>query len=190
MKKLESTLVNMFLVLTIISLISAAALAFTYAQTEPILEEQARQTQVRAVARVLPEFDNAPTEEVLTLDEFPGVELYPATRNGEPVGIAVRTWSGAGYGGEIRLMIGFGPDGAITGTSVLSHTETPGLGAKMSEESFQAQFVGMNPGTAPLAVVKDGGAVDAITAATISSRAFCDAATRAYEAANAAGGIR
>lgn len=190
MKKLESTLVNMFVVLTMISLVSAAALAFTYGQTKPILDEQARQAQNRAVARVLPEFDNAPTEEAFAVDGFPGVELYPATRGGEPVGVAVRTYSGNGYGGEVRLMIGFAPDGTITGTSVLSHSETPGLGAKMTEESFQAQFVGMNPGTAPLAVVKDGGAVDAITAATISSRAFCDAATRAYEAANAAGGIR
>jgi len=189
-KKLESTLLNMFVVLTVISLISAAALAFTYAQTKPILDEQARQAQIQAVARVLPEFDNAPTEEVFTADGFPGVELYPATSGGESVGIAVRTWSDAGYGGEIRLMVGFGPDGTITGTSVLSHAETPGLGATMTEASFQEQFVGMNPGTEPLMVTKDGGSVDAITAATISSRAFCDAATRAYEAALAAGGIR
>lgn len=190
MKKLESTLPNMFVVLTLISLISAAALAFTYSQTKPILDEQARLAQIAAVSQVLPDFDNAPTEEQFPADGYPGLELFPATRGGEPVGVAVRTYSSNGYGGEVRLMVGFDAQGTITGTSVLAHSETPGLGAKMTEQSFQGQFVGINPGSEPLMVTKDGGSIDAITAATISSRAFCDAVTRAYEAAIAAGGIR
>ncbi|MCG8401928.1 MAG: RnfABCDGE type electron transport complex subunit G, partial [Firmicutes bacterium] len=105
---------------------------------------------------------------------------------GEPVGIAVRTFSPDGYGGEIRLMVGFDTEGVVTGTSVLSHTETPGLGAKMTEESFQAQFRGIDPAREPLAVVKDGGTIDALTAATISSRAFVEAINLAWRVVDAA----
>jgi len=86
-------------------------------------------------------------------------------------------------------MIGFDASGVIQGATVLSHTETPGLGAKMTGAEFLEQFSGFDPGSQQLKVVKDGGAVDAITAATISSRAFCDAAQRAYDAV-AQGGER
>jgi len=77
-------------------------------------------------------------------------------------------------------MAGFMPDGTIAGISVLDHKETPGLGTKMTEPGFKGQFTGKNPGEFMLKVKKDGGQVDAITAATISSRAFCDAVQRAY----------
>ena len=182
MKKLESTLPNMFLVLTAIALISAAGLGFTYAKTKPILDELARQRQIAAVAEVVPEFDNTPTEEAFTVQDFPDLELYPATRNGERVGTAVRSYSPNGYGGTISVMVGFGPDGTITGSAVLHHAETPGLGAKMTEEPFKGQFVGMTARDGDLAVAKDGGSVDAITAATISSRAYVDAINRAWHA--------
>ena len=188
MKKLESTLPNMFIVLTLIALVSAAALAFTYGQTKPILDEQARQKQIQAVAAVIPaEFDNEPTEETVTVDEYPGVEIYPAEQGGNRVGTAVRSYSDDGYGGTVTVMVGFDTDGEITGTTVLSHAETPGLGAKMTEESFREQFVGMTVDDR-LQVAKDGGRVDAITAATITSRAFCDAVNRAWAAVQAAGG--
>jgi electron transport complex protein RnfG len=77
-------------------------------------------------------------------------------------------------------MAGFKPDGTIIGISVLNHKETPGLGTKITEPEFKEQFTGKNPGEFILKVKKDGGQVDAITAATISSRAFCDAIQRAY----------
>lgn len=188
MKKLESTLPNMFIVLTVIALISAAALAFTYGQTKPILDEQARQKQIQAVSDVIPgAFDNEPTAEAITVDGFEGVEIYPAKEGGALIGTAVRTSSSEGYGGTVTIMVGFDPQGEITGTTVLAHTETPGLGAKMTERSFREQFVGM-AADGGIAVEKDGGGVDAITAATISSRAFCDAINRAWDAIQAAGG--
>ncbi len=188
MKRLESTLLNMFLVLTVIALISAAALAATYNVTRPILDEQARQRQIEAVTTVIPvPFDNAPTEEALSPTDYPGIEIYPARQGGQPVGTAVRSYSNDGYGGTITIMVGFDQDGAVTGTAVLSHMETPGLGAKMTEESFRSQFQGktVNDG---LAVRKDGGEIDSLTAATITSRAFCDAINRAWSAVEAAGG--
>lgn len=188
MKKLESTLPNMFVVLTVISLLSAAALAVTYNVTRPVLEEQMRQRQIAAVAAVVPAFDNVPTEEVIAVAEA-GVEVYPATSGGQRIGTAVRSFSTGGYGGRITVMVGFDPSGVITGAQVLSHTETPGLGAKMTEAAFLDQFLGLNMTDGPIAVAKDGGEVDAITAATISSRAFVDAVNRAWRAVEEAGGV-
>lgn len=185
MKKLESTLPNMFLVLTLIALISAAALGFTYAQTKPILDEQARQREIEAVANVVPEFDNNPTDESMTLEEFPNMEIYPAIRGGERVGTAVRSYSSNAYGGDLRIMVGFNRDGEITGSTVLEHAETPGLGAKLTEESFREQFLDRQPDSQELAVTQDGGEIDSITAATISSRAFVEAVNRAWDAVEA-----
>jgi electron transport complex protein RnfG len=186
MKKLESTLPNMFIVLTAIALISAIALAYTYRQTKPVLDEQARRRQIQAVAQVTPEFDNLPTEEARTVAEFPDVVIYPAVRDGGRVGTAVRSYSENGYNGRIEVMVGFDETGEITGTTVLTHTETPGLGAKLTDESFRSQFVGMQPNDAGLTVESDGGEVDSITAATISSRAFVEAINRAWRAVEAA----
>jgi electron transport complex protein RnfG len=185
MKKLESTLPNMFLVLTLIALVSAAALGFTYAQTKPILDEQARQREIQAVANVVPEFDNNPTEESITMPEYPNLQIYPATRGGNRVGTAVRSFSSNAYGGELRIMVGFNQDGEITGSTVLEHAETPGLGAKLTEEPFREQFLNRRPQSQALAVEKDGGEIDSITAATISSRAFVEAVNRAWEAVEA-----
>ncbi len=178
----------MFIVLTAISLVSGAALAFTYGRTKPVLEELNRRKKVQAVAEVVEGFTNVPTDDAYILGDFPGLELYPAFDGGTDVGTAVRSFSPNGYGGPVEIMIGFDADGVITGVSVLSHTETPGLGAKMTEPGFLSQFMGFDPGRATLAVTKDGGDIDALTAATISSRAFCEAAQRAWSAVQAGGG--
>ena len=182
MKKLESTLPNMFIVLTVIALLSGSLLALTYAQTAPILEEQARQRRVRAVAEVVPEFDNAPTEESFAPENDPGTEIFPARRGSQLVGNAVRVRTEAGYGGTIEVMVGFDADGAVSGVSILSHKETPGLGAKITDSAFRRTFEGLHPGEETVAVVQDGGTVDSITAATISSRAVADAVQRGWNA--------
>ena len=100
--------------------------------------------------------------------------------NGNFQGAAVKTNEG-GFGGKIDMMVGFLADGTIKGTSVLSHAETPGLGANMTGK-FKDQFVDKNPASYKLTVTKDGGDVDAITAATITSRAFSKAVDKAYQA--------
>jgi len=96
----------------------------------------------------------------------------------------VETFTQKGFSGLIKLMIGFAPDGTIIDISVLQHQETPGLGDKIenAKSSFSAQFQGKNPENFKLVVKKDRGDVDAITASTISSRAYCDAVQRAYNA--------
>ena len=116
---------------------------------------------------------------------YEGVDLtFPCNlaynANGQFQGAAVKTSEG-GFGGKIDMMVGFLADGTIKGTSVLSHAETPGLGANMTGK-FKDQFVDKNPNTYQLIVKKDGGDVDAITAATITSRAFSKAVDKAYKA--------
>jgi electron transport complex protein RnfG len=123
-------------------------------------------------------------------DASDSLEFYPATENGKNVGVAVKTFSKNGYGGRIDLMVGFTPEGKINKISVLDQKETPGLGTKMTDSVFKNQFDGVNPEQFKLKVKKDGGDVDAITAATISSRAFCDAVEKAYKIYKEQGGAQ
>jgi electron transport complex protein RnfG len=127
---------------------------------------------------VLPEFNNDPTTEIIKEGEL---EIYPAKKDNVLVGYAVKTYTDKGFSGRFWLMVGFKMDGSLKDVSVLEQNETPGLGTKMKEPKFKNQFLGKIPGIFKLSVKKDGGDVDAITAATISSRAFCDAVQRGYD---------
>jgi electron transport complex protein RnfG len=184
MKKLKSSLVNMVLSLTLISAIMAAALAVVYGMTKnPIALSEVKAIN-DAVKLVVPVFDNNPNAEswkVVVEGTEDSLVCYPAKKGGELVGTAVSTFTDKGFSGRFTVMVGFLPDGSIYNTKVLSHKETPGLGSKMSDPKFHDQFNGFNPENKKLQVKKDGGDVDAITAATISSRAFCDAVQRAYD---------
>ncbi len=184
MAKKESTFLNMFLSLFLVTLLSATILGFVYEMTkEPIAAARAAK-QMEALQRVLPQFNNDPVKEMYK-KPVDGDTLYffPARMDSVLVGTAVETFSPKGFSGMIRLMVGFLPDGTIKDVAVLEHKETPGLGEKMvrSKSDWSTQFRGKNPKTFRLAVKKDGGDVDAITASTISSRAFCDAVDRAYK---------
>lgn len=183
-KKLPSTFANMVIVLTSISVVSALALAFTYSATKDAIAQVGVKRTLKALQQVLPEFNNDPTGEKYTVEEpeFKDMELYPARKDDQPVGTAVQTYSDNGYGGRILLMVGFDNAAKIIGISVLKQTETPGLGNKMVASTFKDQFKGKDPSVFKMTVRKDGGEVDAISAATISSRAFCDAVDRAYRA--------
>jgi len=116
--------------------------------------------------------------------------FYFANKGDKQVGTAIETYSNKGFGGRIDIMIGLLDNGTIYNTAVLAQKETPGLGDKMqkSKSDFSVQFNGKNPAEFRLKVKKDGGDVDAITAATISSRAFCDAIRRAHDAYEKDGG--
>ena len=182
MAKSESTLKNMILSLTLIALGSSAGLGFVYELTKEPIALSVLNKKLNAIREVVPEFTNNPNDEMLRLPTGEGdsLDIYPAKNNGEVVGYAVNSYTPKGFSGNISLMAGFKPDGTIIGISVLEHKETPGLGTKMTEPEFKEQFTGQNPAEFVLKVKKDGGQVDAITAATISSRAFCDAIQRAY----------
>ena len=109
--------------------------------------------------------------------EIPFYLAYDADNNF--IGAAVETFTNKGFSGNISLMVGILADGTLKNISVLQHAETPGLGSKMTEPTFKDQFNGKKADSFNIKVKKDGGDVDAITAATISSRAFCDAVNRA-----------
>jgi len=184
-KKMENSFLNMVMVLTGVALISSLALGFTYSITKPVKDKVDEQKKVKAIKAVLPEFDK-----LGVMQQVEDLELYPALKDGNPVGTAVKSVSFKGFSGKVWIMVGFDTKGTIVNTSVLKHTETPGLGTKMSTPKFKTQYNGKNPSSFNLDVKKDGGDVDAITAATISSRAFSDAVQKAYDALKSKGGIK
>lgn len=181
---MKSSLKNMVVVLFSITLIASLCVGLVNKITfEPIEKAKAENIQ-KALKNVLPEFD-ASEEKAMTVDELP-VIVHTAKQGEQVVGYAVETMTTKGFSGVFRLMVGFRASGEVYNINVLEHSETPGLGSKMGDEgnSLLASFKDKNPANMkqPLAVVKDGGDVQALTAATISSRAYVDAVVRAYNA--------
>ncbi len=184
MAKKESNFINMVSTLFIIALISSTLLGFVYEQTKKPISEVALQKKIKAVENVVPKFDNNPLDDAKIIKmDGEDVTIYVAKEKNKTVGLAIDTFTMKGFSGLIRLMVGILPDGTIHNIVVLSANETPGLGDKIqkSKSNFSDQFNGKNPNNFDLKVKRDGGDVDAITAATISSRAFCDAVRRAYQ---------
>ena len=186
MSKSESTLFQMILVLLIITLVSGAGLGFVYKVTQEPIALAKMQNQQNAIKDVVPEFDNDPAAEAYELTSAEGfiLKVFPAKKNNELLAVAIETMSNTGFGGEVKIMVGMKPDGTVLNYTVLEHKETPGLGTKMADwfkdEKGNRSILGKNPGKNKLIVSKDGGEVDAITAATISSRAFLKAIEVAY----------
>ncbi len=184
MAKKESSLKNMLIALFTITFVASAALGGIYELTkEPIAAARLAKKNA-AISQVIPQFDNNPGDDVYKMAvDGDTLYFYPGKAGGELVGTAIETFSNLGFGGKIRIMVGLLPDGTINDVTVLEHAETPGLGDKMDRKKsdWSIQFQGKNPADFKLMVKKDGGDVDAITASTISSRAFCDAVSRAYE---------
>lgn len=185
MKKLESSLKNMALALTGFSVVAGALLGWVNDITaEPIAQANAK-TLSEAIAVVVPGFDNNPAEAPQEV-ELNGVvyKIYQATKEGQPIGAAVESTAN-GFGGALKVLVGFDNEGNIIDYSLLSHAETPGLGSKAADwfkKGAKGDITGQNPGEAPLTVSKDGGQIDAITASTITSRAFLKAVNDAYAA--------
>ncbi len=184
MKKLQSSLVNMVLVLGIIAIVAATLLAWVNQLTaEPIRQAELAKQQT-AIKEVTPAFDAVGEKIVFTDEAGQNITCYPVMQNGTCVGLAVESYTNTGFNGFIQVMVGFDMNGNIVNYSVLKQAETPGLGTKMVDwfktEKAHQSIVGKNPANSNLTVSKDGGEVDAITAATISSRAFLDAVQRAY----------
>jgi electron transport complex protein RnfG len=181
---MKSSLKNMVVVLFSITLIASLCVGLVNKITfEPIEKAKAENIQT-ALKNVLPEFE-ASESEAMTVDELP-VIVHTAKQGEQVVGYAVETMTTKGFSGVFRLMVGFRASGEVYNINVLEHSETPGLGSKMGDEgnSLLTSFKDKNPANMkqPLAVTKDGGDVQALTAATISSRAYVDAVVRAYNA--------
>ena len=175
----------MLLTLLLVSFIASAALGGVYSLTkDPIAAAKAAKKNM-AIKRVTPDFNNQPGGEIISVEaDGDSVYFYIARMDSAVVGYAAETFSNIAFGGSIKLMVGFEADGTIKDIAVLEHKETPGLGDKMAKakSNWSYQFNGKHPESFTLAVKKDGGDVDAITASTISSRAYCDAVQTAYDA--------
>ena len=179
MAKLESTFTNMVLSLVIIAMVAAGALAGVYILTEKNIALQEAQKQQAAILAVLPE--GCTVAEPEQLEE---VTIYKAFIDDQWIATAVET-SEVGFDGPQVIMVGLDAEGKVLDYVVLKQTETPGLGAHIDHWFKHADkpaqnIIGRQAGA--LAVSKDGGEVDAITAATISSRAFLKAINKAYAA--------
>ena len=176
MKKLESSFANMVIVLTIITVIAASCLgAMNNLTAEPIAASK-KAKQEAAIKAVLPEFTS------LEEDNVNDQKIFRAyNTNSELVGIAIET-AELGFGGNITTIVGIDANGSIVDYSLLQHAETPGLGSKLVDWfKVKSDIRGADANKMPLNVSKDGGEYDAITAATISSRAFLNSINKAYE---------
>jgi|GEM_PF-179669 electron transport complex, RnfABCDGE type, G subunit len=188
MAALKSSLLNMFLSLTMICVVSGGLLAFVNDLTSEPIRAAKNQKLEDAIKKVVPGFDNAPAKEAYwaAISEGDSLKIYPARKGEELIGVAVESNSMKGFSGEIKIMVGLTPSGEVTDYVVLQHAETPGLGDKMDPwfktDKNKQTILGKKLAESSLKVSKDGGDVDAITAATITSRAFLDAVNRAYAA--------
>ena len=189
MKKLESSLLNMVLVLTGVAVVMGGILAFVNHLTEGPIAQQKEKTLADGIKAVMvcDDIVVAKTDEVRQNDAKGKEQVFMIYQvkdaQGKDLGAAVESTT-MGFGGDLKVLVGFNPEGQILGYTLLEHAETPGLGAK-ADQWFQkgqkGDIIGKDP-KEPLTVSKDGGQVDAITASTITSRAFLKAVNQAYNA--------
>lgn len=175
MKKLESTLPNMVIVLTLIAVVAGLALGYVNSITAGPIEEIKKQQLADGIKAVL-NADELQVAEPQTRDN--GAVIYYTDK-----GTAVQTTDPNGFGGKLTVLVGFNEEGLIQGYRVLETAETPGLGAKAGEwfqKGQKGDIIGKQAGN--LTVSKDGGEVDAITASTITSRSFLRCVNAAYAA--------
>ncbi len=189
MKKLESSLTNMLLVLTGVAVVMGGILAFVNHLTEGPINEQKEKALADGIKAVMvcDDLVVSKTDEVKQNDpkgkELVYIIYQIKDAQGNDLGAAVESTTG-GFGGDLKVLVGFDPEGKILGYTLLEHAETPGLGAKADkwfQKGQKGDIIGKSPAE-PLTVSKDGGQVDAITASTITSRAFLLAVNNAYNA--------
>ena len=179
-----STFGNMVLALTLICLVCAGLLGLVQHVTAERIERTNQEKENKAIAQVVPGFSDETASEnpVIEKTEVGESIVFTARKREEIVGYAVKVRTG-GFGGPLVMMVGFTPDGTIHNTSVISHSETPGLGAKITDPSCppRTQVIGKNPATTVMDAKKYRGDIDAITASTITSRAFLKGVSIAHE---------
>ncbi|MCM1079849.1 MAG: RnfABCDGE type electron transport complex subunit G [Bacteroidales bacterium] len=182
MEKLKSNLQNMVIVLVAAAVICGGLLAFVNQATKPAIDKQAEKTLADGIKAVLAADEVNVQDEKEVTRNIDGKDqtfvIYTTDK-----GTAIQSTDPNGFGGNLKVLVGFDGNGVILGYTVLEHAETPGLGAKAPDWFQKGQpgcIVGLNPAEANLTVSKDGGDVDAITASTITSRAFLRAVQQAY----------
>ena len=170
MKKQVSTfwyVIRLSVTLLIITAVMAALLAWVNSFTAPRIAALSAEKKAAAISAVLPNGESAQLVENFP-DETGLVSQVYANESGYALEV-----NPAGFGGTINMMVGVSSDGQVLGIRIVNHTETAGLGEIAAADSgkgeaFRNQFIGMS---GELAITKDGGTVDAITGATVTSRA-------------------
>ena len=184
MSKKESTFLNMTITLFVITMVAGLSLGYVNDLTVGPKAAARLAKKVKALKQVLPEFNNNPVDElhlVKVENAKDSIEIYPGKMDNKTIGTAVVGSSEKGYSGLVKIMVGFEPNGNIKNIVVLQQKETPGLGTKMKDDKFLRQFRGKNPSEFNVMPTKDGGEVDALTGATITTRAFGEATQMAYD---------
>lgn len=180
----------MLLVLTGVTVLAVSLLAYVNELTKEPIALANLNTLNTELKKVVPEFTNNPVLESDTVyEDVKGKQaikyiIYPAKNGDDWVGTAVES-KAMGFGGDIKVLVGFDTEGNIYDYSLLSHAETPGLGSKADiwfKKDQKGSIIGLNPGEKDIRVKNDGGDIDAITASTITTRAFLNAVNAAYAA--------
>mgnify|MGYP004648156237 FL=1 len=189
MEKLKSSLTNMGLVLVGVAVVIGAVLAWVNNITEKPIAEKAQQTLAAGIKEVMNSTDIKVEDPDTVKMEIQGKESIFTIHNvhttdGAYLGSAVESTT-MGFGGDLKVLVGFNAEGTILGYTILQASETPGLGAKADkwfQKDGKGSIIGKSLAKGDLKVNKDGGDVDAITASTITSRAFLKAVNQAYSA--------
>lgn len=187
MAQLESNFRNASLVLSVIILIAIAAVTSVHFITNEQIKTTEANRKLATIKAVLP-FDVNYIAKAQKLNDGNELIIVHKAYNvkKEFIGAAVESTTNNGFNGKINVMIGFDKNGEILDYTVLQQRETPGMGTKIinwfKTENRNQNIKGKNPGTMNFTVINDGGEIDAITAATISSRAFLFTVRNAYNA--------
>lgn len=175
----------MTVVLTATAIVTGGLLAFVNSVTEGPIKEVNEQATKDGIVKVMGGNPNIKTKtDSMKIDDKTYVVYNVTDENGNAIGNAVESTT-MGFGGDLKVLTGFDAEGNILGYIILGHAETPGLGAKATDwfqKGGKGDIIGKNPAKNNLTVSKDGGEVDAITASTITSRAFLKAVNEAYTA--------
>jgi electron transport complex protein RnfG len=179
---------RLLIALTLIAAIAGGILAAVESVTREPIAEQRRLQMLRALSAVLPEFDNSPDTDALTITTGSDRQgrpvdtvFYRGRKEQQLVGTAFRVVAPDGYSGNIAVMVGVRPDHRVHAIEILTHSETPGLGDKISEPWYKALFVDKALDSNDWRVKKDGGDFDQLTGATISARAVVGAVRTGLE---------
>jgi electron transport complex protein RnfG len=189
MKKLESSLKNMVVVLVLVALITGGLLAYVNQVTAGPIKAQADKALSDGIKVVMGGKDikvaaNDTIKRIIDNKSFTFVVHKVNDMNGTSLGAAVESTT-QGFGGDLKILVGFDVKGDVLGYTILQSSETPGLGQKAGDwfqKTGKGSIIGMNPSKDNMTVKKDGGDVDAITASTITSRAFLKAINQGYQA--------
>lgn len=170
-------------ILVLIAVIAGIALSGVYLGTKEQIALAKQRELEEALKKVCP-FLESGYEEIQLDHEDGKIPAYAVNRDGQLAGAALKMVTSEGFAGDITLLVGVDSSHAVTGLYILEHKETPGLGTKAAEKDWWGQMLGKTLDTFTFRVTKDRGDVDAITAATITSRAVTHAVGRALQAYN------